>query len=1065
MLLSMKKVFLVLLTTICTAGFTTTYAQEVKKIVGIEKNKVEEVKTVAITGKVVSIATGDALPGVTVAVDGHPFSAMTGDDGTFTLRVPESKDCNLKVSSPTQTDVMVPLRGRDHVEVRLMGEGFNNLTHKEVLTPFGMKEQAYVTSALSIVAEDNSTTVKGSPEAAMQGAVAGLQTNFRSGADGSGANLLLRGFNSIYANNNPLLIIDGMVLENAQFGVSLIEGQISTPLGCIDVRDIEQISVLKDASSIYGVKGGNGAILIQTKRVDDQATHIDVTALMGMNLQPQKLPLLGALDAKRYLSEVATTSGLSHAQVNALPWVNPNKPEEVRGEYINADYYKYNQSTDWQDEIFQSGFKSQYSLNVSGGDEVAIYGLSLGFLNKEGLIKGTDFQRFNARINALINFTENVRLTGNMSFVYGEKNMANGGSATNVNPIYTALVKAPFTSPNSVSETNVTSPALEDVDALGMANPAAVVRDVVSQNSFYRFMGTYNLDVDLSDEWKLASRFGLDFNKEREVIFYPSVGIPYGNTANTEVTNEQMHGVQRMYNLSNETRLNYLKQVDDHTFDATVGFRYMHFTAEDDYGHGYNSASNYYQTINSGDASLYQNGGAVGNWNWFSYYANLDYDYKNRYFLQAVLSSDLSSRYGEEVAPIQLYPGVSGAWLVSSEEWMKNADFLNHLKLRASWSMSGNDDIGNYNAKLYYLSKAFLSNNGLVRGNLMNADLSPERVTKTNVGLDMAFWNDRLNLSVDLYSSKTQDLLIYSPAESYTGFTSYISNGGELENKGIELSLSARLLETRHLTWDLYGNIAHNKNKITALSAPIETTIGEGTVLTQVGSPLGIFYGYQTDGIYATTADAKAEGLQTMVGAVAEDFVGGDVRFVNQNGDKMIDAADRVQIGDPNPDFHGGFSTVLKSHNFTLSAQFTYSVGNDIYNYTRSQLENMNSYNNQTKAVLNRWRTEGDYTATMPRAVYGDPHQNSRFSDRWIEDGSFLKFKSLSLSYDVPLKSDVLTGITVYGTAENLFTWTDYKGYDPEIISSSSNNPLYYGVDAFTTPTTPTFYIGLKIGL
>lgn len=1060
----MKRVFLLLLT-ICTAGVTASYGQEaVKKVVGIEKNKGEEVKTVTITGTVTSTATGEVIPGVTVAVAGHPFSAMTDENGAFKLQVPESKDCNLLVSGPAQTGVIVALRGRDKVEIQLMNEGFNNLTHKEVLTPLGMKEQAYLTSALSVVSEDNSTSTKGTPEAILQGSVAGLQTHFRSGADGSGANLVLRGYNSIFANNNPLLVIDGQVFENQQFGVSLIEGQISTPLGCIDVRDIEQMTILKDASAIYGAKGGNGAILIQTKRVDDQATHIDVTALLGLNLQPEKLPLLGAIDAKRYLTEVVSTSGLTPGQVNALPWVNPNKPQEIYGDWINGSYYKYNQNTDWQDEIFQSGFKSQYSLNVSGGDEVAIYGLSLGFQNKDGLIEGTDFQRFNARVNALVNFTEKIRLTANMNFVYGEKNMANGGSVSNVNPIYTALVKAPFTSPYSYSEEGVASPAFEDVDALGLANPAAVTSDVVSQNSFYRFMGSYNLEVDFNKEWKLSSRFGLDFNKEREVIFYPSIGIPYANTANTEVTNEQMHGVQRMFNLSNETRLNYLKTVGENTYDATLGFRYMHFTAEDDYGHGFNSANNYYQTIGAGDKTLFLNGGALGNWNWLSFYGNFDYNYKHRYFVQAILSSDLSSRYGDDIAPIQIYPGVSAAWLISSEKWMRNADFINFLKLRASWTVSGNDDIGNYNAKRYYLSKAFLSNNGLISGNLVNNDLKPERVTKTNVGLDMAFWNDRLNLSVDLYQSKTEDLLIYSPAESFTGFASYVSNGGELENKGVELTLSARLLDTRHFSWDVSGTIAHNKNEITAISAPIETTIGGGTVLTQVGSPLGIFYGYETDGVYSTTAEAQQSGLQTMVGAVAQNFEAGDVRFINKNSDNIIDENDRVQIGDPNPDFHGGFSTVMKSHNFTLSAQFTYSVGNDIYNFTRSQLENMNSLSNQTKAVLNRWRTEGDITS-MPKAVYGDPHQNSRFSDRWIEDGSFLKFKSLSLSYDVPLKGDVLTGITVYGTCENLFTWTKYKGYDPEIISSSSNNPLYHGVDAFTTPTTRTFYIGLKIGL
>ncbi len=1060
----MKKSFLIFLIA-CTAGCTATFAQEAKGFAGVLKMAGGETKT-TVHGKVVSDATGQPIPGVSVSVVGHPYSAMTDDAGSFTLQVPASGDCELKVNGPTQAGVIVSLRDRDYVSIRLMEDGYKTMTNNDVLTPLGMRERSHVTSALSVVADDNSLSVKGSPEALMQGNVAGLGVDFRSGADGAGANLLLRGYNSIYATNQPLLVIDGMVIENRQFGLSLVEGQISTPLGAIDVKDIDQITVLKDASSIYGVKGGNGAILIQTKRTVEQATRIDVTALCGINMQPEKLPVLGAKDSKRYLTELAQTSGLTSGQINALPWVNPNLPVQRPDKtWENSAYYKYNNNTDWQDEIFQTGFKQQYSLMVTGGDDKAIYGVSVGFQNKDGLIEGTDFQRFNARVNAAIKFTDRIRFNANMSFVYGVKNLANEGSVSVLNPLYTALTKAPFTSPNSISELNVASPAFEAVDALGAANPAVVVNDVKNEYSYYRFMGSYNLEIDLAKDLLLTSTFGLDFNKEREEIFYPSSGIPYGTLPNAEIVNQQLHRVERLYDLFNETRLNYTKKLGDHLLDGTLGFRYMNCSAEDDYGHGYNSASNYYQSISSGDAALYQNGGALGNWNWLSFYGNIDYAFKNRYFLQAIVSSDASSRYGDDVAPLQVYPGVSAAWLISSEKWMKRAGAVNHLKLRASWTTAGNDDIGNYNAKRYYVSTPFLSNNGLIRGNLINEDLKPERVTRMNVGLDMAFFNERLGLTVDAYKSKTEDLLIYSDADSFSGFAKYVSNGGEMENQGLEATIFGRVINRKHFSWDLSATVAHNKNEVKSLDCGlIETEIGDGTVLTRAGSSLGVFYGYKTDGVYATTAEANKAALSTMVGSVKVPFGAGDVRFADVEKDGVIDGKDRVDIGDPNPDIFGGFSSVMKSHGFTLTAQFTYSLGNDIYNYTRSRLENMSSYTNQTKAVLNRWRTEGDITS-MPRAQYGDPMGNSRFSDRWIEDGSFLKFKSLTLSYDVPIKSSLFTGITVYGTVENLYTWTDYKGYDPEIISSSSNNPLYRGVDAFTTPTSRTFYIGMKIGL
>jgi TonB-linked SusC/RagA family outer membrane protein len=1061
----MKKSFLILLLA-CTAGLPVAYAQEANAGAATVKSVGGE-ELVTIKGTILADATSQPVAGVSVAVVGYPYSTMTDETGTFQLRVPASKECELTVKSPTQAGVIVALRGRDEITVRLMESGYKTMTNREVLTPLGYKESSHVASALSTVTSDNSLSVKGSPEMLLQGSVAGLDAQFRTGAEAAGANLILRGYNSLYASNQPLLVIDGMIIENRQFGLSLIEGQISTPLGSIDVKDIDQITVLKDATSIYGAKGANGAILIQTKRTVDLATHVDVTAYWGLNMQPKKLPMLGAADSKRYLSEVATTSGLSASQVSALDWVNASLPaRQPDGTYEHANYYKYNNSTDWQDEIFQTGFKQQYSLNVSGGDETAVYGVSMGFQNKDGLIEGTDYQRFNARLNAAIKFTDRIHFNANMSFVYGEKNVANEGSASEVNPLYTALVKAPFTSPYSISETNIASPAYEAVDALGAANPTVVVNDLKSQASFYRFLGSYAIDIDLAKDWKLNSTFGLDFNKEREEIFYPTSGIPYANLSSAEVTNQQMHRVERLFNLYNDTHVSYAKNFGLSSLDASVGLHYLHCTAEDDYGHGYNSASNYYQTLSAGDASLYQNGGALGNWNWLAFYGNVDLNFLQRYFLEATVSSDASSRYGDNIPPLQVYYGVNAAWLISSERWGNQIDWINHLKLRAGVNTTGNDDIGNYNSKQYYTSTPFLSNNGLVLGALMNEDLKPERVTKWNLGLDFSALHERLNLSVDLYHSTTKNMLIYSTASSFTGFANYISNGGEMQNTGVEVALSGRILNKKHFSWDIDANMAHNRNRINDLSSgAIETSIGDGVVLTQVGSAAGVFYGYKTNGVYATTAEAEADGLSTMVGSVKTAFAAGDVRFVNvDDSNDIIDSNDRVQIGDPNPDLFGGFSSTMKSHGFTLTAQFNYSVGNDIYNYTRSQLESMSTYANQTKAVLNRWRTEGDITC-MPRAQYGDPMGNNRFSDRWIEDGSYLKFKSLTLAYDVPLKSNVLTGLTVYGTVENLYTWTDYKGYDPEIISSSSNNPLYHGVDAFTTPTTRTFYIGLKLGL
>lgn len=1066
----MNKKYMMIMMTLALASSTLAVGQETEAASRSKAAQQADEAVGTVSGIVLDDATGQPLAGIQIQCVGTRFSVMTAEDGSFSLSVPlDAKGRalgELELNGPMTQSMRLAVRDRRSLTIRLLPSDAQSLSAQRIYTPFGMKEQSRIMSAVGIYAADNSLSVKGSPEAALAGKIAGLQTSFRDGNDWSGANLYLRGFNSLYANNAPLIILDGLVIENQQFGTSMIEGQISTPFGCIDIKDVDQIVVMKDATAIYGAKGANGAILIRTRHTDDQATRISVTALAGLNMQPKSIPMLGASDSKRLLTEIAQTQGLSGSQLNALPWVNASRPQlRPDGTYLYPDYYKYNQNTDWQDEIFQRGFKQQYSLNVSGGDDIAIYGVSMGFQQKDGLIEGTDFQRFNARANADIKFTKNIRLNSNMNFVYGVKNLANQGSLTYLNPIASALVKAPFTTTHNVDQNNIASTALEGVDALGASNPAALTNDLVAENSFYRFMGSYNLEIDLPRGFQLVGNLGLDFNKEREAIFHPTVGVPYASLPSAEVTNEQIHRVERLFNIMSDVRLNYARRVGTHAFDAAVGSRYFHATAEDDWGKGYNSASNAYQTIGAGDATLHQHGGGRGNWNWLAIYGHLDYAWRDRYFAELTLSADASSRYGDRVNQFLLFPGVNAGWLVSSESWMQHQDWLSMLKLRAGYNMAGNDDITNYSNRQYYVSTSYLTGNGLVLGLLKNDQLKPERVEKYNVGLDAALLNNRLSLSLDFYRSRTSDMLLYATADHFTGFTRYVANGGSMRNEGIEVTLGGRLVNRKNFSWDLNLALAHNHNKVTSLSTgALQTTVGDGVVLTRVGGAMGAFYGFRTDGIYATTADAKRDGLSTMVGAVAEPFVAGDVRFINQNGDALIDDADRVVIGNPNPDIHGGFSSVMRSRGFTLSADFGFSVGNDIYNYTRSQLESMSTLANQTRSTLARWRTEGDMTS-MPRAAFGDPHQNARFSDRWIEDGSYLKLKNLTLAYDFRISSTVITGLTIYGTCENVFCATRYSGYDPEVATASSASPLYQGVDTFSTPTTRTFYLGLKIGL
>lgn len=1017
-----------------------------------------------ISGKVIDAATSTPLPGISISLPGIS-AAMTKDDGTFSIQVP-SYHVELFVSGPAYLQKRVVTKGQKEIIIRLNDESSNSV-YKEVLTPLGNVNNSQLTHAITNLDADNSFATVITAGELMQGNVAGLNTILRSGMEGAGTNMFLRGFNSIYSNNQPLLVIDGMVIENQSAGISLADGYVSTPLGLIDVKDVERISVLKDGGSLYGVKGSNGVIIVETLRSKEMATRINIQAVAGMNMQPARIPVLNASQHKKYLADLYQSTGrYSVEEIQKLPFINGERPVLQKWGYEgNLDYYRYDKSTDWQqDELFRESFKQSYSLGVTGGDDIAVYAITLGFQQNDGLIRGTDYSRFNARINTDIRLSRKANIYTRMNFIYGKKNLREDGGVKSTNPIYTSLVKAPFMSPNIYNEENLMSPNLEGIDVFGYSNPRAIAENVELENSHYTFLGNVKAEYEIIRGLKASTMVGLRFSKEREMVFLPQKGISYDTLSTAIVTNKSQHRVERLMMLTNDTRLNYVTSFGfDHKLDAVLGMRYQNTSVEDDWGKGYNSPSDDFKSINYGLNTLRQTGGSLGEWNWLAWYANINYSFKDRYFITATTSLDASSRYGDNISSYQAYPAVSAAWLISSENFMKDVRAFDLLKLRAGYSLTGNDDIGNYAARHYYKAQNILGNYGLVRGNLVNLALKPEKNVKFNIGLDMSFLNERLIISADYYKNTVSDMITYSPVSPISGFPTYVSNGGEMQNTGFDLALNARLVNLPSLKWDVGANVSFYKNKITSLpGGTYMTEIADATMLTQVGSPAGLFYGYKTNGVYSTTEEARADNLHHMSGLSKLAFGAGDVRFVNSNTDDLIDENDMTVIGDPNPDMYGGISTSLRWKRLSLSALFTYSVGGDVYNYTRRELESMKSFANQTQAVQNRWKVEGQAT-NMPKAVLGDPMENSRFSDRWIEDGSYLKFKNLTLSYDIPVKSNIFTGLQVYAVGENLVTVTGYKGYDPEF--SATSNPLGYGIDTFITPSSRTFYIGVKIGL
>jgi hypothetical protein len=396
---------------------------------------------------------------------------------------------------------------------------------------------------------------------------------------------------------------------------------------------------------------------------------------------------------------------------------------------------------------------------------------------------------------------------------------------------------------------------------------------------------------------------------------------------------------------------------------------------------------------------------------------------------------------------------------------MQGVPVINFLKLRASYGLTGNDDIDNYAGRSYFAPKIYEDKAiGLELANIQNEAIQWETTAKWNAGADLHLFNGRLALAFDVYASRTDHLLTQKALETYTGLDYYWANGGQLKNQGYELSAAFKALNLRTFQWELGASVAHYKNEITALPGTdyYDTPILGGTVRTAVGQPAGVFYGYKTNGVYATTEEARADNLYKLNLNGARSYYGaGDMRFVD-NGDGVINDADKQVIGDPNPDYYGNIFSRFKWKRLSLDCMFTYSYGNDIYNYLRSQLESASNFYNQTTAIVNRWTTEGQRTS-IPKAEYADPQGNSVFSSRWIEDGSYLRLKTLTIAYEVPFNFPYLQGITIWASANNLWTWSNYLGSDPEF--SMNNGVLYQGIDAGYTPLSKSFYLGIKVNL
>ncbi|MEO8404732.1 MAG: TonB-dependent receptor plug domain-containing protein, partial [Chitinophagaceae bacterium] len=537
---------------------------------------------VTVSGHVTDAASGKALQGVSITYKTYS-AAITDSLGAFKLRVP-SVNVPIRFEADGYQLKEVALNGQSTVSAALYEDTYVSFYDMGVQPTGTVMKSKTPYAVTSIQTNGNWTNISETPSTYLQGRVAGLNAVRRSGTPNVGASLSLRGISSLYANTQPLIVVDGILFDNRDYGGSIIANHYTDPLSTIDVRDIDNITVIKDGSSIYGTKGANGVIIITTARAKELGTKIDFASYGGVNFTPDNLPLLNAADYRVYLSDMLKSKGLSDAAIQALPYMNDDKN--------NPEYYKYHNNTDWQKQVFNKSYTKNIYLKVTGGDNIAKYALSLGFMNNGSVTRNTDLTRYNMRFNGDLNLSPRMTATTNLSFTFNEQNIRDQGNISpKTNPILLALLKSPLVRTNDVSEKGIESPTFAERDTFGIGNPRSIT-DVAEGNSkSYRFLGSIGFNYQLAKSFILSTTFGVTNDKVRENFFIPRKGVA-NDTLSTDIADSRLGSqLTSLFSLYNDTRLSFDKRIKNvHELSSRLGVRYLYTKSEQDYGLGFNSA-------------------------------------------------------------------------------------------------------------------------------------------------------------------------------------------------------------------------------------------------------------------------------------------------------------------------------------------------------------------------------------------------------------------------------------------------------------------------------------------
>lgn len=1020
-----------------------------------ESARLEEVITGTITDE-----SGEGIPGVNVVVKGTQRGAVTDAQGKYRITV-DDQNATLTFSFVGYTKQEVVVGSRTVVDVVLVAD--TNSLNEVVVVGYGTQRKSSLTGAIASVSEKEISALPvPNISQSLQGRAAGV-TVTNNGAPGEAPIIRIRGVGTIN-NANPLYVVDGVPVGDGSN---------------VDPKDVQSIEVLKDASAaaIYGSRAANGVILITTKRSNSKKLSVTVDSYVGVQSAWRKLPLLNRDQYIAYGTQLLNNGDL----YNGKPSGTSLPPRWLTGLdqpiYSGATQTFRQTETNWQDEMFRNATIQQHRLELTGGNDISKFYLSGGFFSQDGIMIGTNYKRGNLRLNSDHKLGKRVTLGQTLYLSYDTRRIEqNGGSiGTQIRNIINTIPYLPVYNPNNIGGYE----GSRNVDGTDPSNPvrnALLNSNTVESNTVF---STFYVDVEILKGLKYRFQGGINIYNSIGRTVNPSYDSgPGGFASQAFASISQDRGQSIAPILTNQ--LTYNNVFGKHTINATAVAEQQTSVYSNINVGGNNTITN--QIIEPTNLTSPRIGAGRNESAIISYVGRVNYEYANKYLLGVSFRRDGSSKY----APGKKwgnFPAFSAGWRLSEEPFIKKVSAITELKLRGSYGLVGNNNIGDYGYQATLSSDPYyefdkttsVESQGYTIRKLANTSLKWESVEMSNVGIDASLLNGKVSLSIDYFNNLTRDMVLNRPIPPSMGYDEApLSNVGSVRNRGVELQAGYQSTKGA-LTWQLSGNVSAVRNKVISLGDEGNTIFGgdwygDNISKTEVGQPIGYFYGYQTDGIFQNQGEVDAwKATHTDVVADQNSPRPGDIRFADVNGDGKIDPSDKVKLGQFLPKFTYGvnFSARWKGLDLTMFIQGV--EGNQIYSTVKYNLEGMTRLFNAGTAVLNAWTTPGQVT-DVPRAVAGDPNHNARASNRFVESGSYVRLKNLSIGYALPSSwltpfgSSFISKARVYVSTTNLLTLTGYKsGYDPE-IGSFGGSSLTNGIDYGQYPQARTIMAGLQIG-